>query len=1009
MDSPIQFDSPSSLLIALVAIPLVWWGWRNLTAMSPWRRALVCALRALVVLAIAFTLAQPKWLERGENLTVVLLVDRSQSISHQAEQAALDYLRKATDRPEDRQRLDRVGVINIGAQARVAQAVDVATVLDPGTTIEQRSATNLEHGVRLGLAIAPPDTATRFVLVSDGNETFGNVLAATEIARANGIPIDVLKIVYDYDREVLFERLVAPSMAREGEPITLRFMLRANKPATGRISLYHNDEILDASPDDDSTNSIPVSLDEGLNVRSVTLPVDFRGPQRFRAVFEADDPIDDSIVSNNRADAVVIVGGEGRVLVVHSQPEETASLRAAMADAEIEIDTAQPHELTSDLLFLSGYDGIILANVPLHSFGAGVDAALRRYVHDVGGGLIMLGGPDSMGAGGWIDSEVAKALPVRLDPPEKKQMPKGALVCIMHSCEIPQGNYWGQQCAIAAVESLSRLDEAGIIDFNWNVGGPAGGANWVFPLQPVGDKGAAIAAIRNMNMGDMPDFTPSMQAALTALQKSRSGQKHVIIISDGDPQPPSQALLNQFVASKISISTILTAGHGTPSDVQNMAMVARQTGGTAYNPTSPNQLPRIFIKEAMIVRRSLIVEGEVYQAIHEPSGRPGPFSGTWTSLPPVLGYVLSSPRPGYAPEIVSNFGDRDPIMAHWQYGLGKSVVFTSDATSRWGQGWVDWGQFQGFWERIVRWSMRPVTPTNIQQTTRLDGNRATLEVNVLGEDNQFANFGRISGLVLSPGLDEQVINLQQVGPGKWRGEYKVDSEGSWVANLIYETNDGERHSIQTGVSVPYSPEFKTLKNNDPLMTSVADGTFGRILPSDPTKADLFNREGLEVPRSLSDLWPLFAILASILFLLDVAARRLALDAHAMRRRWAELMSARQADSGERLDRLKTVRGGTQDRFAAKSEAAARRRSAAEASERFDAQADGQGVSMDVGREISASDDTAGQLKKSKPRPTPAQSDEDKADAQGGSYTSRLLAAKRRAREEKPDGEGDDGA
>ncbi len=1005
MDLPIQFDNPGALLLCLLIPPVVWFGWRHLTGMSPLRRGIICALRSLVIALIAVTVAQPKWLERSESMTVILMIDRSHSISHQLEANALEYLRRATDDPKGKQPFDRLGVINIGAEARVVQVVDRTTILDPGTTIEERNATNLAHAVRLGLAIAPRDSAVRFVLVSDGNETTGNVMTVADIARANKIPIDVLKLTYDYEKEVKFERIMAPSMAREGQPISLRFALRSRQATTGRISLYQNDTLIDLNPDDPASMSVPVQLEEGINVRTVNLTLSQKGPQRFRAAFEPDNPQDDPISTNNRADAVVVVGGEGRVLVIHESTDETASLRAAMRDAAIEVDTALPSEVTSDLLFLSGYDSIVLANVPAHAFGAGVDDALRRYVHDIGGGLIMLGGPDSFGAGGWINSEVSKALPLRLDPPEKSQMPKGALVCIMHSSEIPQGNYWGQQCAIAAVEALSRLDDVGIIDFDWNVGGPNAGCNWVYKLSPAGDKSGAINAIKKMTMGDMPDFAPSMQMALTALQNNTAGQKHVIIISDGDPGPPGQAMINQFIASKISISTVIAGGHGNPQDVQQMANIARQTGGTAYNPSRPNQMPKIFIKEAMIVRRSLIVEGETYQAIHQPTGRPGPFAGRWPALPTMQGYVLTAPRPGYDPEIVSNFGDRDPIMAQWQYGLGKSVAFTTDATSRWAQAWVDWADFQAFWEQIVRWSMRPAAPTNIQQSTRIEGNKAIVEINVLGSDNEFANFGKISGLVLSPGLKEEIFNLQQIAPGKWRGEYTVDEEGSWVANMIYENAEGERSSIQSGVSVPYSPEFSALRDNAPLMTNLARVTQGRELPSDPTQADLFNREGLETPKSLTDIWPLMAIIAASLFLMDVAARRLAIDPIALRRRMYALMHGGSSSAGQSLDRLKQTRSEVQDRVTGRrksSQQIAEEREAAEA--RFEADAAG-GAAIDLDQ--VGTDEGEGSLKKAPPartKPEPAADDADE-----GSYTSRLLEAKRRARQQgkdKPQGGGD---
>src|SRR5690606_10492825 len=92
-------------------------------------------------------------------------------------------------------------------------------------------------------------------------------------------------------------------------------------------------------------------------------------------------------------------------------------------------------------------------------------AMLRQYVHDSGGGLVMVGGPNAFGAGGWIGSPLADALPIRLDPPQKRQMPRGALAIVVHSVEMPRGVFYGKQVCNAAVDALSSLDMVGLIEF----------------------------------------------------------------------------------------------------------------------------------------------------------------------------------------------------------------------------------------------------------------------------------------------------------------------------------------------------------------------------------------------------------------------------------------------------------------------------------------------------------------------------------------------------------------
>ncbi len=976
---PIQFIRPAALWLLLLAVPIIWWGVTRLTGMGPWRRRIVIGIRLLLLALLVGTLAQPRWMERGDGLTVVLLIDRSKSISPQLESAALDYLSQATDSGRGRRPIDRLAIVNIGGDSRITVMPDTTSVFDPGLTVLNRDATNLAAGLELGMAIAPADTATRFVLASDGNENVDSITAAADVARSNGQPIDVLPLEFDLTNEVLFERIVAPATARRGQNIALKMIIRAQAPTTGTLTLRRGGEIFDLDPESDASG-VRLELKPGVNTHLVTLNMDEQGPQRFEAYFEPDPGQEgvDSISTNNQYEAVVVVGGEGKVLIIDESGLESAALRQALTEARIEVDLRSPHEISADLLDLSVYDSIIMANVPAHAFGTRTHEALRRYVHDIGGGLVVLGGPDALGAGGWVNTELEKALPVRLDPPDMRQMPRGALVCIMHSTEIPQGNYWGQQCAIGAINALASLDLAGVIDFDWNRGGD--GVGWVFPLQPVGDKTAAANAVRKMTMGDMPDFAPSMRLALDALKTAPAGQKHVIIISDGDPSDPPSAMINEFVQAGITISTVIAGGHGNPMDNQRMQAIAQATGGEYHNPTNPSQMPQIFIKTALTVRRSLIVEGEVYGLAHQLSGRPGPFNRTLTALPPVTGYILTAPRPGYTPEIMSARGD--PVMAHWQYGLGKSVVFASDVATRWGTEWAAWGGFAQFWEQVVRWTMRSSTPSNLLMTTQVEGDRVIVDVEALTPEGDFANFGTVEGVMVRPDLNAESLNLQQTGPGRWRGEFRTDEPGSHVINLTRTAPDGEQSAVQGGVPVPYSMEYRVLRDNRRLLETLAERTGGRVLPSDPALADLFQREGLVTPRSMTDLWTLAAIAAAVVFLLDVGTRRLAIDVPALSAALRSMLGGRASTAGSGLTQLKTTRESVQAQVAQRVKAAKSARFSAEESA---------GPSLDLDDE--AGGDDAGRIRKDSPAESKPEAP---PEAEDSSPTSRLLEAKRRA-------------
>ena len=184
---------------------------------------------------------------------------------------------------------------------------------------------------------------------------------------------------------------------------------------------------------------------------------------------------------------------------------------------------------------------------------------LATYVHDMGGGLVMIGGPDTFGAGGWQGSEVEKILPVDMDIPAQRQVGKGALVLIMHSCEMPEGNYWGEQCALQAVADALAARRGRRHQLRLGrQRRPAASAGAVgLPARPTSATArASTAAIKKMQLGDMPSFDDALNLAINGvnggpgLAKSNARHKHIIIISDGDPSRPSRPLMDQCQAEQ---------------------------------------------------------------------------------------------------------------------------------------------------------------------------------------------------------------------------------------------------------------------------------------------------------------------------------------------------------------------------------------------------------------------------------------------------------------------------
>lgn len=1007
---PLQFEQPIWLVLLVLIIPVFLIGRRSIGGLTPGKATAVFALRVLVIVLLAVALARPMWEQRGEGVTVSVVLDRSQSIPLPLKQSSVEILKRATEQ-DDRKPDDRIAVITVARDAQIVAMPDKHSAVDIGPDVGDRTATNLAEAVRMALAIAPDDTANRILIASDGNETIDSVLQAAEIAEANKIPIDTLLLEYQHDREVVFEQLRSPTRARVGQSVPLTMVLRSQGHSSGTVTLRNNDETIDLNGDEPGAG-LPVTLEPG-KPRNIRLDIDITDsmPHRFEATFEPDDPTSDRISQNNTAMSVTFVSGPGRVLVIDGGETESNALMQALAESDIQAERKSPEALGGGIVFLSAYDAVILVNTPRWQFSDDHDRMLRSYVHDLGGGLAMLGGPQAFGAGGWIDSELAKALPVKLNPPQTRQMPRGALGLIMHATEMPQGNFWGQKVAESAIKALSRLDYVGIVEFNWGGGGPGpviNGCRWAFGPELLGDKQAALAATRRMVQGDMPDFGSSMQLALNGIQPLPAGQKHVIIISDGDPSAPPMNLINQYKQAGITITTVMISGHGTALHRDIMRGIANDTGGNFYQVRNPKQLPEIFIKEAQVVSRSLIQEGDVYDP-RVVSGMPGPAEGH-QQVPSIEGYVLTVPREGLAqtPIIVPTSEGDDPVFAHWNYGLGKAIAYTSDITGRWGSRWLSWNNFKSFWEQAVRWVMRPSTPeylpgaaANLTMDAHLEGDSAVVKVEAVNADASFLNFLETQARIINPDNTSEPLSLQQTGPGQYHGRFEVGEAGFYLVNVMYQSGSGDsavRGNVQAAVTVPFSEEFRAVSHNAALLRELADRTGGRPLSAgSPEVAQIFERRQLPVPKSPKSIWDLLAIIAAALFVFDVAARRLTIDP-----KWiASLFARALGRQSERTTDTISAWKRTREQVAEKQTRASEIKNAAKKTRdiKFEASDEDEDKAIDVTSE------TAGERRAQPQQPKRrAESEKPSEDEEEGPYTSRLLRAKRRARGDDADDE-----
>jgi Ca-activated chloride channel family protein len=903
------FGQPGWLWAALVTLPMIWLARRHLAALGPGRRIAVIALRVAVVLLLTVLLARPMLVQQSRRTTVIAVIDRSQSIPAALRDAALGFLSKAVASKEPQ---DQLAAVDVAEAATVSMLPSTEAVLRRRNTELTGQQSCLAAGIEMAMAVAPPDTASRIVLLSEGNETEGDLKEAARTAAANRIPIDVLPLRYRYNNEVLFRRLVAPLHVRGGQMVPLRFLLDSTGEVRGKLLLTLNGKPVDLVPDSPEV-AAPVELKAGTNVKTISVPVGSRGMQQFEAVFLADDPQQDRIAENNRADTITFVAGPGRVCVFDTD-NAGADLALALQRAGIDVVRSDAAELPAELPRLLDVDAVVLVNTPVQRFTIAQQEMLCRYVNDLGGGLVMVGGPDSFGAGGWIGSPVADILPVELDPPQKKQLPAGALVLVIDR----SGSMTGEKVEICkaaaegAVRLLSRRDQVGIVVFE-------AVSEWLVPLTPAEDKGRIFEQIESVGAGGGTIMGPAMGMAFKALQGAKTSVRHVILLTDGqtDQREACAKLGADMAAAGITISTVAV---GDGADAQLLNDIAQVAKGRFYPVSDPTSIPEIFIKEAQIVRRSMIVEQTFSPRIV--TSLSGTINGMSEPLPALDGYVLTGPRTGLCQVVLSSH-DADPILATRQSGLGRCVAFTSSADSRWAAQWVQWPEFSRFWEQVVRWAGKPAQSGDCEILTDVQGREAAIRVEASDADGRILQLAAIEGQVVTPDMRVQPLPLSQTGPGQYSGHFRVPASGSCVVNVQYRKSGPQEtmHAASAVVSVPFAPEFRDLSDNAPLLAEISQMTHGRVLrlDSDPNEAHLYDYTGLRFPETyLPLLWPLMLAWIAV-FLLDVAVRRIALDIPAGLR-WvkARFVAAGRQEQDQTIAQLQATRQKLRARWSART-------------------------------------------------------------------------------------------
>lgn len=875
-----NFTTPLALLLLLALPYFVWLGRPRTAVRRPWREWTSLAFRILIFSLLTLSLAGAQIVRAADDLAVIFLVDASDSITPAQETQAEQFIRDAIASMKP---TDKAAVILFGANALVERPLSGLAELAPITTVPQRLQTDIAEAIRLGLALFPSGSARRMVILSDGEATIGNTDQAGQLAAANHVQVDFVYLPHtSVDAEAMLTNVSAPSRVSQGEAFRIDVTAESttNTPATLRV-LAGGQVVYEEA----------VDLREGVNNFAIRLRAAEQEFVRYRVQLT---PTQDTYYQNNELAAFTDVMGPPRILLVADDghladdgtviPDESPALRLALEAAGLSVDRVTPEDLSNNLPELSNYASIILVNVNAAQLSPHKMENLQSYVRDLGGGLVVVGGPESYGMGGYFKTPLEETLPVDMQIKDQERFPSVSIVIVIDrsgSMGASEGGTTKIQLAaegaVRVVQLLNDFDEITVIPVDTEPYNPIG------PMS-VSQRAEAINLIREISSGGGGIYVRTgIAAAADALSTSTNQVKHIILLSDGsdsEEQEGTAELIKALTAENVTVS-VVSIGEGP--DTPWLEEMAKLGNGRFHLTDQAANLPQIFTQETTAIQRTYLIEERFFPTLVTSS----PILAGITAVPPLYGYVGTSPKD--TAQVILNSDKGDPVLAAWQYGLGRSVAWTSDASGRWGREWVTWPGFPSFWAQAVRWTISQGRESSVETVVDFSGEQAKLIVDTRDLNGRFLNNLDMTVNVVAPDGTVQNLHLPQVAPGRYEGEFLPSKEGAYLIRVAGTSADSEIAVGQTsGWVLGYSPEYRHIEASPQTLALLAEATKGR---------DLVTEQGEQAPLAVfthdlpnqsttRPIWPFLLLTAVLLWPFDIALRRLVITKQDWEKAWA---------------------------------------------------------------------------------------------------------------------------
>ncbi len=854
-DAVARFERPTLAPLVTVAVALVALRWlapgpgpgpqrRVLSGLLAWASAMTCAL---VVLGLSSD-APPV-----DRQVAVLVVDRSRSMDLVPDAPARIAREMASAEPSMRAE-DRLGLVALGADAALEMEPRWHHGTRPPPVVVDRDATDLAAGIRRALTAVPDDAAGRIVLLTDGDATRGDTVAAAAEARMAGVRVDAVELTPPDRADVRVRSLEAPPTLAAGESFELRALIVAPAPVEVDVEIER---------DGTTVHTSRTRLETGEQVVRLRQVAPREGSHRYEIRIKALAPALDAVAANNHAVALVRVRGASTALVLEGDEGRGEFVAGSLRTAGFHVEVGDGAAVPEGVAGMAGYDLIVLSDIPASALSTAQTHALASYTRDLGGGLLLLAGDRSLGAGGYRDTPVEEVSPVRFEPPPERRPSRSLVLALDTSGSMidptpagPTKITLASEAVARAIAQLGPADQVGVALVDTQV-------RWSTPLGPVSAmayRGGPGAEARGG--GILVDV--ALDASYAALRSSSDEIRHVILFSDGDDAEQIGGCRERVAAALAAGITTSVVALGQGKHVEALAALAAAGGGRFHlvDLAHADRLPAVFAEEAGRLGDSSLRD----ISFRPVAATPGvSLRGVdVASAPPLGGYAVTTPRARAAIHLTGPGGD--PLLAVWSVGLGRAAAFMSDLKDRWGLAWTSWPGAARLVGQLGRELARRLDDPRLRLEGEVQGRTLRVRATVTGARAPSDPWRRLTVTIAAPDGTTTTRPLEPVGLGSYAAEAPALATGAYLVTAVDESS---HQPVGTCALWAADDELRQASGHD-LLVQVTSLTGGRLRT---TLAGLFD-ERLARRGSPTPLAPTLLPLAALLLVASVASRRL---------------------------------------------------------------------------------------------------------------------------------------